>query len=74
MRAGSLGNPAVGRRNGAAKLTEDAVVAMRAEWKPKGRGRRRHEGPGIKDLAAKYGVSFYAAWSALHGYTWGHVP
>lgn len=63
----------LGENNGVAKLNADKVRAMRAAWTPKGRGRRKHVGPSIKQIAAQHGVSYYAAWSVLHGYTWGHV-
>jgi hypothetical protein len=63
----------LGEKNGGAKLDAKKVRAMRAAWIPKGPGRKKIVGPSIKQLAAEHGVSYYAAWSVLNGYTWGHV-
>ena len=58
-----------------AKLTEDQVRAIRAEYK---RGRPGNSVAGIQDgsltyLAKKYGVSFYTIQSVINRRTWAHI-
>ena len=59
------GRGACGSRQGLSRLTEEQVLAIRAEYKP---GVVRQV-----DLAAKYGVTHSTIGKALRGATWGHV-
>lgn len=51
-----------------AKLSPEQVADMRRRWVPKPRGacRSRKTGPSITELALEHGVTYYAAWSAIH--------
>lgn len=50
------------------KLTPVQVADMRTRWVPKGRGccKSKKQGPSITELAKEHGVTYYAAWSAIH--------
>lgn len=54
--------------HGNSKLTVEQVADMRCRWVPKPRGacRSRKAGPSITELAGEFGVTYYAAWSAIH--------
>lgn len=56
------GRSARGERDGLAKLTTSAVVALRAPGAP------------VLDLAARFGVAEATAYQARRGRTWRHVP
>ena len=56
-----------GSRNGAAKLTDDAVRVMRQRYRFASRT------DNVATIARDHGVTYYAAYSAIHGMTWGHV-
>ncbi len=56
-----------GRRNGRAKLTEDAVAFIRANYKP------RHPEYGAAPLAARFGVTDVAVIKAFKGTNWAHL-
>jgi hypothetical protein len=54
-----------GAANGASKLTDEKVSALR---------QRRREGATIAQLEQEFGVSEGTIRPALYGKTWGHVP
>ena len=56
-----------GRRNGAARLTESAVIDMRRRY------HLQQPRVTVDQLAKEYGVRYFTAWSAIHGQTWAHV-
>lgn len=58
-------NKAKGERHGRAKLTDEAVAAMRES---------RAAGRSFASLAREYGVSYTVANRAITGRTWAHVP
>lgn len=57
----------LGEKHPGAKLTEETVRRMRAEWVP------GSTTSGIYQLAAKYGVSFSAVHRCVTRETWRHV-
>lgn len=59
-----LGLVPFGERNGHAKLSEDDVREMR----------RLRPSMSYYRLARKFGVSYAAAWNAVNGKTWAHLP
>ena len=59
-----LPTPAWGERSGAAKLTEAAVLEMRA---------RRAAGAKTREIAEAYGISQHTAWAVCTRLTWAHV-
>lgn len=54
-----------GEENGMAKLTEEIVKAIRADYKRGGVSQR--------ELAVKYGISQPTVSHVVTGYVWGHV-
>ena len=59
--------PCRGERNGAAKLTEADVRAIRASYEPHVRGR------GYNALADRFNVSKVTIWRIIHRRSWSHV-
>lgn len=53
-----------GERNASARVTEDAVRAMRA---------MREAGAQFRDIGAAFGVGARCAWAAVTGRSWSHV-
>lgn len=66
----ALNKARYGQSNFNAVLTDEKVSAMREAWIPKGRGRKKHDGPSISSLAKAHGVSYGTVWNALHHYTY----
>jgi len=60
-----------GSKNGNGKLTEGQVRDIRARYQ---RGQAPSPSPvSLRGLATEYGVSKYAIWSILKGFTWRHL-
>lgn len=56
-----------GEANGAHKLTEAKVIAMRKRYDT------QQPRCTIEQLAEENRVSYYCAYSAIHGLTWAHL-
>lgn len=54
-----------GSRNSTAKLSDEVVLAMRAD---------REAGMTYRALAKKYGVAHRTAWEVINGFAWKHLP
>jgi hypothetical protein len=55
----------VGEGNGRAKLTDKDIPIIRDLLK---------SGVPMREIAARFGVSFYPIWSIARGKTWTHIP
>lgn len=68
------GNIACGERQGAVKLTDEQVIAIRKEWTPHQRGDwRTSNGKSIAGLARKYGVARQAISVIVKEKGWKHL-